>query len=280
MTPAAPLPAGWLARLQAYADRPPARPRLPLVWQGVPIGSVEPRLVEALHAAAPASRRRLALHEGAAQVLPMGDLSQTLAALALAIRDAGEAHAWRDEQLGVRDADGLLLGTVERAVVRPLGIPTHAVHLLGSTPDGRQWVQQRALDKPNDPGKWDTLMGGMVPATDSLEQALERETWEEAGLRLSQLRGLAHGGRVMSRGPSQDTRTGYVVEAIDWYWCELPEGLEPANQDGEVAQFRRVEPEQLRADLLDGEYTVEAALVFAAAWTMITRPAGATPSAA
>jgi len=26
------------------------------------------------------------------------------------------------------------------------------------------WVQQRALDKANDPGLWDTLMGGMVSA--------------------------------------------------------------------------------------------------------------------
>ena len=73
---------------------------------------------------------------------------------------------------------------MERAVVRPLGITTFAVHLLAS-PDGRHWVQQRSLTKPNDPGLWDTLMGGMIPASDSMAQALERETWEEAGLRLS-----------------------------------------------------------------------------------------------
>jgi 8-oxo-dGTP pyrophosphatase MutT (NUDIX family) len=276
---AGPLPADWLARLHEVASRPPAIARAPLRWRATVIGSVEPRLVEAVHAARAGSRGLLVLGPGGAEVAPSDDLTGTLAELALAIRDAGEAHAWRDEQLGVRDPQGRLLATVERAVVRPLGIATHAVHLLGCTPDGRQWVQQRAFDKANDPGKWDTLMGGMVPAADSLEQALERETWEEAGLRLRQLRQPQYGGQVTSRGPSQDTRTGYVVEAIDWYWCELPAGLEPVNQDGEVAQFRLLTPQQLRAGLLAGEYTVEAALVFAAAWERLMAPAGATPSA-
>ena len=47
------------------------------------------------------------------------------------MREAGVAHAWRDEQLAVTDAQGRTLGTVERAVVRPLGITTFAVHLVG-----------------------------------------------------------------------------------------------------------------------------------------------------
>ena len=45
------------------------------------------------------------------------------------------------------------------------------VHLVGRHSDGRFWVQQRAHDKPNDPGMWDTLMGGMVSAADSLPTA-------------------------------------------------------------------------------------------------------------
>jgi 8-oxo-dGTP pyrophosphatase MutT (NUDIX family) len=56
--------------------------------------------------------------------------------------------------------------------------------LIGLSADGRYWVQQRSLTKPNAPGLWDTLMGGMIPACDSIAQALQRETWEEAGLKL------------------------------------------------------------------------------------------------
>ena len=61
------------------------------------------------------------------------------------------------------------------------------MHLSGRSPDGRTWVQQRALDKANAPGLWDTLMGGMVSAQDTMDTALARETWEEAGLHLDAL---------------------------------------------------------------------------------------------
>ena len=55
----------------------------------------------------------------------------SLRQVALAMREAGVAHTWRDEQLAVTDSDGRMLGVVERAVVRPLGITTFAVHLTG-----------------------------------------------------------------------------------------------------------------------------------------------------
>ena len=259
------LPSDWLERLRSHADRPPARSRLPLVWGHERIGSVEQELVAQLYAAVPATRALLSI-DGAAQAQLSGqDLSSTLGVLAFALRDAALAHAWRDEQLAVRGPQGQVLGTVERGVVRPLGIATHAVHLAGRSPDGRHWVQQRALTKATDPGLWDTLMGGMVPACDTLEQALERETWEEAGLRISQLEALAHGGQVTTRGPSEQHRSGYVVETVDWYRCVVPAGVEPRNQDGEVSQFQLMDPAQLRAALLAGEFTTEAALVLAAA---------------
>ncbi len=154
-----------------------------------------------------------------------------------------------------------MLGIVERAVVRPLGITTFAVHLTGVSPDGRHWVQQRSLTKPNDPGLWDTLVGGMIPASDSMAQALERETWEEAGLRLSQIEQLRHRGRMLTRRPSDESSAGYVVEYLDWYSCVIPEGVVPINQDGEVAQFRLMQPEEVARLMLDGEFTLEAALI-------------------
>ncbi|RYY66149.1 MAG: NUDIX domain-containing protein [Comamonadaceae bacterium] len=181
------------------------------------------------------------------------------------MRAAGHVHAWRDEQLAVRCADGAVLGTIERGAVRPLGIATHAVHLAGLTADGRHWVQQRSLDKATDPGLWDTLMGGMVPASDSLAQALERETWEEAGLRLQQLHDLRPCGRVLSRGPSAEVPGGHVVEVIDCYRAMLPPGVVPVNQDGEVARFRLVDGAELVRMLASDAFTLEAAGVYVAA---------------
>jgi 8-oxo-dGTP pyrophosphatase MutT (NUDIX family) len=154
---------------------------------------------------------------------------------------------------------------VERAVVRPLGITTFAVHLVGQSPDGSHWVQQRSLTKANDPGLWDTLMGGMIPATDSVAQALERETWEEAGLRLDQLAQVRRCGRISVRRPTSDHAAGYVVEHIEWYRCIVPPGVVPANQDGEVAQFRLMDGDEVIERLQRDEFTIEAALILAAA---------------
>ena len=259
-----PLPADWLRALQARLVRPPVRPRAGVWWHDAEIGSVEPALVDRLHAAAPSTRDVLRPSARGFEVAGAA-LTPALALLAQALRDAGLAHVWRDEQLAVTAPDGRVLGSIERAVVRPLGIPTRAVHLVGWTPDGRQWVQQRSHAKANDPGLWDTLMGGMVPASDTVEQALARETWEEAGLRMEQLVEVAWGGQVHASQPSNAVEGGYMREVIDWYRCTVPAGVVPENQDGEVQQFRAMAPGDLRAALLAGAFTLEAAAVLVAA---------------
>ena len=190
-------------------------------------------------------------------------VSEGLSELAGVLRYTRQAGAWRNEQLAVRDEAGTQIGTIERGVVRQLGIATLAVHLVGQTTDGRFWVQQRALNKPNDPGKWDTLMGGMVSAQDTVETALERETWEEAGLHIADLHNLRYGGRQSNCRPSGDGAAGHLQEFIEWYVATVPDGLIPINQDGEVAQFVLMNEAQLLAAMQRGDFTLEAALIFA-----------------
>ncbi len=196
-------------------------------------------------------------------LLDQSDVTTGLNQLAGVLRDAGLAGAWRNEQLAVRNESGGQIGTVERGAVRPLGIATLAVHLVGQSPDGRFWVQQRAFDKPNDPGKWDTLMGGMVSSVDTVETALERETWEEAGLNIADLKNLRYGGRQSNCRPSSDGAAGYMQEFIEWYVATLPDGLMPINQDGEVAQFALIDQAHLLAGMERGEFTLEASLIMA-----------------
>ena len=141
--------------------------------------------------------------------------------------------------------------------------------MRGRSPDGRIWVQQRALDKANDPGLWDTLMGGMVSAQDTVETALARETWEEAGLHLDALGAVQRGGSFTVRRPTGEPDNdndgmGYMVEETDWFECIVPEGIVPVNQDGEVAQFLLLEPDELATRLHRDEFTLEAALVLQA----------------
>ncbi|MBC5768178.1 NUDIX domain-containing protein [Ramlibacter sp. GTP1] len=243
----------WLQQLEERAQRAPLRPRVPLVWRGAAIGSAEPPVLQVLKLSQVVERG------GAFEI--EGELGASLAAIAEALRDHGYIRAWRNEQLAVRDASGTLLATVERGAVRLLGIATQAVHLLGFSADGDHWVQQRSYDKPDDPGLWDTLMGGMVGASESVQDTLERETWEEAGLKLSQLESLVPGGEVVTRRPSANVPHGYVDEKLVFYRCVLPEGVEPSNMDGEVAQFRRMSPAEVRERLERLEFTIDASLM-------------------
>lgn len=263
----------WLQRLRDSANVPTLLPRLPL-WAGeAVIGSLEPGFLDQIMSLRYSSGDGLILKVGqeqnnAQEPLPagvrvLGDLTSSLNRIAALMRQAGLAGAWRNEQLAVRDQQGLQLGTIERAAVRPLGIRTLAVHLVGRAPDGRFWVQQRAFDKPNDLGLWDTLMGGMVACSDSAESALARETWEEAGLNVSDLQDLSYGGRLSTARPSADGAAAYLQEDTDWYCCTVPDALVPESQDGEVEQFRLMTPAQLLAALQRGEFTLEATLILA-----------------
>lgn len=252
--------ASWLQRLRGRADEAPAKPRVPLWWDTVAVGSFEPDLLEdLLYDMPPTVLQRRDGAPGPGWQL-RGDLTSAVGRLAASIRQAGLAPNWRNEQLAVRGSRGETLGTVERGVARILGIATHAVHLAGFMSDGRHWVQQRAFDKPSDPGLWDTLVGGMVPAGEAPERTLERETWEEAGLKLSELQRLRHGGRLTIKRPGGG-RGGYIIEELDWFTATVPDDVVPVNQDGEVVQFRRMDAEEVCARLEQEEFTLEAALV-------------------
>ncbi len=272
--------AAWLADQRARADVLPLKARVPLMAGQDVIGSVLPDLFDKI-GQWPTNNVHSLLskvkHSAGANVAMAwgvsGRVTPSLAQLAHALRDANVghvAHHWRNEQLAVHGERGQRLGDVERGVVRTLGIRTRAVHLVGFAQDGRLWVQQRALNKANDPGLWDTLMGGMVASSDSVQTALVRETWEEAGLYLDQLKDVLHGGGIAIRRPTgeaDDDGTGYVIEDTDWYRCTVPDGLIPVNQDGEVEQFLLLDRTELMARLQRNEFTLEAALILAAAIT-------------
>ncbi|MBS0507221.1 MAG: NUDIX domain-containing protein [Proteobacteria bacterium] len=260
----------WVAEARARARSGPAAARLPLLLGGDVIGSVDADVFDKIDFKRLLDNRHqlsLVQHDGApAWALPAAGATAALNALAQALRAAGRCGPWRNEQLAVCGADGRSLATVERGAVRVLGLATRAVHLVGGTADGAaMWVQQRSCTKANNPGMWDTLMGGMVSAADSLEQAVERETWEEAGLRPAQLAGLRPGGLVQFALPSgEGGGAGYMVETIHWYQATLPENTRPCNQDGEVARFECLAHDVVQARLAEGAFTPEAALVLAA----------------
>ena len=246
----------WLAAARRAASAPPrlARNPLSIVRDDAEhvIGSVEFALAERLHTAGfvePTSASHWRIR---------GDGDAPLAIVARWLRDESVVTSWRDELLAVTDADGVVVGAIERAAVRPLGIKTWAVHLVGIAPDARVWVQQRAFDKATDPGGWDTLMGGQVAAGESIDTTLARETWEEAGLALDDLREIVRREPIVVR---RDLDDGYMVEDIEVFRALIPAGVQPDNRAGEVARFECLDAADLRQRLAAGEFTLEATLI-------------------
>lgn len=255
----------WRAQLAQAGARPPLRPRLALLWRGQAVGSVEPDWLQAFQAA---GGERFFERQGQHLACQAPD-DAALAEMAQVMREAGLAGPWRNELLALDSDAGEPLGRIERGTVRPLALNTQAVHLVGQAPDGRLWVQRRALSKPNDPGLHDTLMGGMIAAADGLQGALARETWEEAGLRLEQLEDLRYGGPLRICKPSRDAQgMGYMRETLHWYRCTVPQGVVPVNQDGEVDAFELLSPTEVVARMEAGQFTTEAALVLVAAFAV------------
>lgn len=186
------------------------------------------------------------------------ELDALLAQIAHTLREADCLRGWRDELMDVT-ANDECVGIIERAAMRPLGLLTRAVHLNAWTPDGRLWIARRALSKSTDPGMWDTLVGGLASTHEDLEQALLRECAEEAGLSPDMLAvrtPLRTVLRMHRRLPE-----GYQVEDILTSTCVLAGDAQPTNQDGEVMEITCVPiPEAVRR-IVDGEFTIEAALV-------------------
>ena len=246
------------ARILAHVQDPPHPGSLPLAVAGRRCGWVSPAACRALGACEGAAVGAAGVALGADRT-PGPALDALLARVAATLRDAGCLRGWRNELLDVTAEDGTMLGAIERAAVRPLGLPTRAVHLNAWSPAGELWIARRALNKTTDPGMWDTLVGGLAGSGESPDLALLRECQEEAGLEPAHLEGrgpLRTICRIRRRIPD-----GYQVEDVLVSSCVLDPGVRPANQDGEVIEIRLACPAQVLEMLTAGAFTREAELV-------------------
>jgi 8-oxo-dGTP pyrophosphatase MutT (NUDIX family) len=261
-------------RLLQLAERLRARAQPPLPADLVPLRIADQRVGRARGDLARFLRHRpeFAWKAGELILIDRGfdaaARSACLARAANALRDAGYLTGWRDELLDVCAApDAPPLAVIERSACRPLGIRTTAVHLNGYADDGTVIVSRRAAHKQIDPGMWDNLVGGMVPAGETLEQALEREAWEEAGIEIDRIE-VHRGRRFHIERPVPE---GVQSETIHVYDATLAADVDPQNQDGEAdAIERRAIADVVKAIERD-EFTLESALVMLES---LTRRAG------
>jgi len=244
-------------RLLARMQQLPPHGARPLTVAGRVAGWMTPKAADSIRALPCVRMADEAVHVGRAD-MPTAMLNHDLAHIAQHLHAAGCLHGWRDELLDVF-AEGQPIAVMERTALRPLGLLTRAVHLNAWTPAGDLWAAQRAHTKSTDPGLWDTLVGGLCAAGETLEDSLLRESYEEAGLRPADvaahtpLRTIA---RIHKRLPE-----GMQVEDVLVSECVLPASVTPANVDGEVSCIRALSPETLWRMIRGDAFTLEAELV-------------------
>jgi isopentenyldiphosphate isomerase len=91
--------------------------------------------------------------------------------------------ASKEEWLPIISEDGKIIGQSPRSELhkgRKILHPVVHLHVIG--PSKKILLQKRPMNKLVQPGKWDTAVGGHISAGETLESALDRETYEETGL--------------------------------------------------------------------------------------------------
>lgn len=76
-----------------------------------------------------------------------------------------------------------IIGQAPRPLVHNGSHWLHPVVHLHVINDGKLLLQLRPNNKKIQPGKWDTAVGGHIVAGENIQKSLQREAWEEIGLR-------------------------------------------------------------------------------------------------
>ena len=258
------------------AQRHDAHSRLPFHLGGQPVGSVARGALAALQAHAP----WLEVQDGLLSTTLRDEvLDAAFAVTHAALRECGLVTGWRDETYAIVPAYGApALALIERAAARFWGTLTFGAHANGyvAGPDGRPshlWIARRSPHKPTDPGKFDNLIGGGVPHGQTPFETLVREGWEEAGLAADLVRRATRGRVIDLRRTLPDCAGhGLQREQVFVYDLALPAGLQPRNQDGEVASLQLLPVAEALALAAGEAMTVDAALAtldFALRWRLL-----------
>jgi isopentenyldiphosphate isomerase len=87
-----------------------------------------------------------------------------------------------DEVVALVDADGRVVGTAPRSVVRRDNLRHSATAVLVRDPAGRIYLHRRSETKDWAPGHWDAAAGGVIAEGELPRESALRELGEELGI--------------------------------------------------------------------------------------------------
>ena len=148
-----------------------------------------------------------------------------------------------DELFSCRNTiDGKELFKLDRKLVEYLGIRGYGVHLIAYIKQRNSyklWVPKRNKNKLASPSKFDNSVAGGVRAGEDIFGALEREAYEEAGLKKEQLNNVKLVGTLNYNWKNSP----YTLRRDTLYLfdLEVDDKFKPQCLDGEVEKFELME---------------------------------------
>ena len=138
--------------------------------------------------------------------------------------------------------DGKEFFKLDRKLVEYLGIRGYGVHLIAyikKKNSYKLWVPKRNKNKLASPSKFDNSVAGGVRAGEGIFSALEREAYEEAGLKKKQLNNVKLVGTLNYNWKNSP----YTLRRDTLYLfdLEVDDKFKPQCLDGEVEKFELME---------------------------------------
>ncbi|TVY53257.1 Uncharacterized protein LCER1_G005760 [Lachnellula cervina] len=202
---------------------------------------------------------------------------------------------WRNELYPVYAEKNELIWNVERSASCLFGVVTYGVHMScytllseeekaeDDTKHGfKLWIPRRAKSKQTYGGMLDNTVAGGIASGEEPFDSLVREADEEASLPAEHVRGHAKDVGTVTYIHIREARaggeSGVVQPECEYvYDLELPQGMVPKPQDGEVECFYLWTVEECLETLGKGEFKPNCAVVvldFLVRWGVIVGEEG------
>ncbi|RCI14510.1 hypothetical protein L249_7111 [Ophiocordyceps polyrhachis-furcata BCC 54312] len=179
---------------------------------------------------------------------------------------------WRGEVCPIYGRKGEILFSVERAAVGLFGTVQFGAHLTAYVTDAsapyriKLWVAKRAANKTTFPGMLDNTVAGGLATGENPFDCILREADEEASLSVDLvsrfIRSVGTVTYIYITDEAQVGEDGFIYPECQWvYDLNLPANIIPQPKDGEAEQFFLCDVDQIGADMADGRYKPNSAIV-------------------